>query len=188
MKRREAGEKARRGRRILLVDSDPVVLEALGDMLEAKDYQVTKVRDGLEALEQFRESQFDVVIFDLVLRKLDGHDLCRRIRQDKRGHLLPLIAITPLAPHDVVKLAGLSADAYVAKGPLGVIIPNILEAIKSVLAKRKGRVKPAIYGYEGFHPRGIVSERDTTDFGFERVATGDKARRVRAVAALCGPL
>ncbi|MEA3509577.1 MAG: response regulator, partial [candidate division NC10 bacterium] len=119
MKRREGGEKARRGRRILLVDNDPVVLEALGDMLEAKDYQVTKARDGLEALERFRESQFDVVIFDLILRKIDGHDLCRRIRQDERGHLLPLIAITPLAPHDVVKLPGLSADAYVAKGPLG---------------------------------------------------------------------
>ena len=53
------------------------------------------------------------------------------------------------APVDVIQEA---ADL------LGVIIPNILEAIKSVLSKRKGRVKPAIYGYEGFHPRRIVSE------------------------------
>ncbi|MFQ5848475.1 MAG: response regulator [Candidatus Methylomirabilales bacterium] len=147
-----------RGQRILMVDNDPVILEAVGDMLAAKEHQVTKARDGLEALEQFRKSSFDLAILDIVVPKIDGHDLCRLIRQDERGRLLPIIAFTALAPHDVAKLPGLSADAYVAKGPLTVVIPNILDAIKSVMTSRRGHQGQRIFGYEGFRPRRIVSE------------------------------
>ncbi len=147
-----------REQRILIVDDDPVILEALGDMLSDKHYQVTKARDGLEGLEQFRENRFDLAILDIVLPKIDGHDLCRLIRQDERGRLLPIIAFTALAPQDVSKLPGLSADAYVAKGPLTVILPNILDAIKSVLTSRRGHLGQRIFGYEGFRPRRIVSE------------------------------
>ncbi|MFQ5993033.1 MAG: response regulator [Nitrospiraceae bacterium] len=149
----------RGGRRILMVDNDPVILEAVADMLSAKDYQVTKARDGLEALERFRDGQYDVAIIDIVLPKIDGHDLCRLIRQEERGRLLPIIAFTALAPQDVAKLPGLSADAYVAKGPLTVIVPNILDAIKSMLTRSPRRLKEQrIFGYEGFRPRQIVSE------------------------------
>ncbi len=94
-----------------------------------------------------------------MLPKIDGHDLCRLIRQDERGRLLPIIAFSALAPQEVLKLPGLSADAYVAKGPLTVVIPNILDAIKSVLDPRRGRPRQQkIFGYEGFRPRQIVSE------------------------------
>lgn len=149
----------RRGRRILIVDNDRLILEAVSDMLSAKEYQVTKTHDGLEALERFRESRFDLAIIDIVLPKIDGHDLCRLIRQDERGRLLPIIALTALGPQDVAKLPALSADAYVAKGPLTVIFPNILEAIKSVLSRRRRRLgEQRIFGYEAFRPRRIVTE------------------------------
>ena len=147
------------GRRILMVENDSVILEAVADMLSAKDYQVTKARDGLEALERFHETSFDLAILDIVLPKIDGHDVCRLMRQDKRGRGLPIIAFTALGPQDVAKLPGLSADAYVAKGPLTVVIPNLLDAIKSVLTSRRGRLgQQRIFGYEGFRPRQVVSE------------------------------
>ncbi|MFQ5989040.1 MAG: response regulator [Candidatus Methylomirabilales bacterium] len=146
-------------RRILMVDDDALILEAVGDMLTAREYQVTRARDGLEALERFRESPFDLAILDVVLPKIDGHELCRLIRQDARGRLLPIIAFTALGPQDVAKLPGLSADAYVAKGPLTVVFPNILDAIKSVMSSRRGRQSPQrIFGFEGFRSRQIVSE------------------------------
>ena len=147
------------GRRILIADNDSVIVEAISDTLSAKDYQVIQARDGLEALERFRDNPCDLAILDIVLPKIDGQDLCRLIRQDERGRLLPIIAFTALGPQDVAKLPGLSADAYVAKGPLSVVIPNILEAIKSLLTSRRGRQEPQrIFGYEGFRPRQIVSE------------------------------
>ena len=147
------------GQRILIADNDLVVMEAISDTLSAKDYQIIQARDGLEALERFRDNPCDLAILDIVLPKIDGHDLCRLIRQEERGRLLPIIAFTALGPQDVAKLPGLSADAYVAKGPLSVVIPNILEAIKSLLTSRRGRQEPQrIFGYEGFRPRQIVSE------------------------------
>jgi PAS domain S-box-containing protein len=149
----------RRGRRILIVDNDPVILEAVSEMLSAKNYQVIKAHDGLEALEQFRQNPCDVAILDIVLPKIDGQNLCRLMRQDERGRLLPIIAFTALGPQDVARLPGLSADAYVAKGPLAVIFPNLLEAIKSVQSGRRARLgQQRIFGYEGFRPRRIVTE------------------------------
>jgi CheY-like chemotaxis protein len=159
MKRQKKTQRRHRRGRILLVENDRVVLEAVADMLAVMGYEVTKAKDGLEALKLFRKKPFDAAILDIVLPKIDGHDLCRLIRQDERGRLLPIIAFTALAPQDVEKLPGLSADAYVAKGPLTVIIPNILDAIKSVLTSRPGRLRrERIFGYQGFHPRRIVDE------------------------------
>ena len=158
------------GRRILIADNDPVVMEAITDTLLAKDYQIIQARDGLEALERFRDHPCDLAILDIVLPKIDGQDLCRLIRQEERGRLLPIIAFTALGPQDVAALPGLSADAYVAKGPLSVVIPNILEAIKSLLTSRRGRQdSQRIFGYEGFRPRQIVSELLALNRYYQRV-------------------
>jgi PAS domain S-box-containing protein len=145
--------------RILLVENDPTILDSVAETLSATRYRVSKARDGLAALDAFRKNPFDLMILEIVLPKIDGHDLCRLIRQDERGRKLPIIVFTALAPEDAVKLADLGADAYVAKGPLSVVIPNILKATQSLLTGRQGRVGPQrIFGYKGFRPRQMVSE------------------------------
>lgn len=179
MKSRDANKKPRVPRRkgerqgarqpVLMVDNDPLILDAVGEILLDRGYQVTKAHDGLEALKRFRESHFDLIILDVVLQKIDGHRLCRLIRQDARGRLLPIIAFTALAPLDFAKLPGLSADAYVAKGPLTVAIPNILDAINSVLTRPKRRREPAIFGYESLRPRRIVTELLELTLHYQRV-------------------
>lgn len=144
---------------VLVVENDPIILDAVADMLSAKQYRVSTARDGLQALEAFRGSPCDLMILEIVLPKIDGHDLCRLVRQDVRGRLLPIIAFSALAPQDVAKLGGLSADAYVAKGPLSVVIPNILKATQSMLNRTRGNTgSTRIFGYEGFRPRQMVSE------------------------------
>lgn len=148
----------RSGPRILLVENDRVILEAVSDLLAARRYQVTKARDGLEGLEGFRKGPIDLMILDLVLPKIDGCELCRIIRQDERGRSLSIIVFSALAPQEVARLPRLSADAYVAKGPLTVVIPNILDAIKVVTRRRKRLGSQRVFGYEGFRPRQIMSE------------------------------
>lgn len=157
--RRRKGEPRGPRQHILVVENDPTILEAVANMLSAKQYRVSTARDGLQALEAFRESPCDLMILEIVLPKIDGHDLCRLVRQDPRGRLLPIIAFSALAPQDVAKLGGLSADAYVAKGPLSVVIPNILQATQSMLGRTRGGAgSTRIFGYEGFRPRQMVSE------------------------------
>ncbi|MEE9138594.1 MAG: response regulator, partial [candidate division NC10 bacterium] len=65
------------GQRILIADNYLVFMEAISDTLSAKDYQIIQARDGLEALERFRDNPCDLAILDIVLPKIDGHDLCR---------------------------------------------------------------------------------------------------------------
>ena len=157
--RSRKGDRKEMRQHILLVENDPATLDALADKLLEKRYRVSKARDGLQALEVFRKSPVDLMILEIALPKIDGHDLCRLIRQDDRGSSLPIIAFTALAPQDVAKHGNLSADAYVAKGPLPVVLPNILKATQSMLTRRQGRVGPQrIFGYEGFRPRQMVSE------------------------------
>ncbi len=157
--RSRKGERREMRQHILLVDNDPATLNAVADTLSAKDYRVSKARDGLQALEVFRKSAIDLMILEIALPKIDGHHLCRLIRQDDRGRLLPIIAFTALAPQDVSKHGDLNTDAFVSKGPLPVVIPNILEATQSMLSPRRGHGEPKrMFGYEGFRPRQMVSE------------------------------
>lgn len=146
-------------RKILLVDNDRLICEAIGDLLAGKGYEVTRAYDGLEALEKMRGQAPDILILDIVLPKIDGSRLCLYLRQDPKLREVPIIAFSGLAATDIVRLPGLSADAYVAKGPLGIVAKNILAAVKQM--EEKGRsvgLEGATFGYEGFRPRGLVSE------------------------------
>jgi PAS domain-containing protein len=59
---------------------------------------------------------------------------------------------------DIRRFPELSADAYVAKGPLAIVASNILAAIKYLEEKGRGDFSGGIFGYEGFRPRKIISE------------------------------
>ena len=146
-------------KKILLVDNDKLISEAIGDLLTEKGYQVTRAYDGLEALERLRGEVPDILILDIVLPKLDGSRLCLYLRQDPKLREVPIIAFSGLAPQDIVQLPGLSADAYVAKGPLVIVAKNLLEAVKRMEEKgRSAGMEGATFGYEGFRPRELVSE------------------------------
>jgi DNA-binding response OmpR family regulator len=70
-------------RRILVVDDDILVLEALQELLTEAGYEVRVAARGQEALEIFDQEHFDLVILDVIMPKMTGLDVCREIR--KRG-------------------------------------------------------------------------------------------------------
>jgi len=82
-------------RRVLVVDDEEVVLASVEKLLSKDDMVVDKVGDAETALQRLRESSFDVVITDLMMPKVDGLELLRRIRSD--GHSVPTILITGYA-------------------------------------------------------------------------------------------
>lgn len=147
-----------RARTIVLADNDPFILEAIGELLRNKDYKVHPARDGLEALRAIRTVKPDVVILDIVMPKLDGSRVCAMIRHDAALRHTPIIALSSLSPEQIRRFPALSADAYVAKGPLGVMANNVLTAIKHVDERGRGDLGGGIFGYEGFRPRQLVSE------------------------------
>jgi DNA-binding response OmpR family regulator len=99
--------------RILLVDDEQSVQTLLSYPLRKDGYHVTSAQDGGEALQRFAEARFDLVILDLMLPKLDGVEVCRRLRSRSQ---VPIIMLTAKGS-ETDKVAGLEvgADDYITK-------------------------------------------------------------------------
>jgi DNA-binding response OmpR family regulator len=99
--------------RILLVDDEQPVQKLLSYPLEKEGYEVVPARDGQEALANFEQGQFDLVVLDIMLPKVDGLEVCRRLRAKSS---VPIIMLTAKA-EEVDKVIGLElgADDYITK-------------------------------------------------------------------------
>ena len=100
--------------RLLLVEDDRGVRESLARALQFEGYTVDTAPDGLEALDRITNDPPDAVVLDVMMPKLDGLEVARRLR--KRGVALPILMLT--ARHEVTdRVAGLDAgaDDYLVK-------------------------------------------------------------------------
>jgi DNA-binding response OmpR family regulator len=99
--------------RILVVDDEPNIREVVGLYLRRDGHEVVSASDGEEALEVFSRGEPDLVVLDLMLPKLGGLEVCRRMRARRR---VPLIMLTARGEEEE-RVVGLSlgADDYVVK-------------------------------------------------------------------------
>ena len=107
------------GRKILVVDDEPVLVETMAYNLEQAGYQVTTVTDGMSALEAARRETPDLVILDIMLPELDGLEVCRLLRRAGNTATTPIMMLTAKG-EEIDKVVGLEvgADDYVTK-PFG---------------------------------------------------------------------
>jgi two-component system, OmpR family, response regulator MprA len=100
--------------RILVVDDEPAVQNALSRALALERYDVAQAIDGREALERLRGAQYDVVILDIAMPHVDGLEVCRRLREG--GDRTPVLMLTAREEVDD-RVAGLDAgaDDYLVK-------------------------------------------------------------------------
>jgi DNA-binding response OmpR family regulator len=99
--------------RILLVDDEQPVQKLLTFPLEKEGYEVVQALDGQQALQAFDQQQFDLVVLDIMLPRMDGLEVCRRLRAKSR---VPIIMLTAKA-EEIDKVIGLEigADDYITK-------------------------------------------------------------------------
>src|SRR5437763_3824783 len=102
-----------RGPRILLVDDDQGILAAVKPALAAHHYEITTAADGVEALALFEREQPDLILLDLVMPRLGGLDVCRRIREHSTTPIMVLSVKGSEA--DIVPVLDLGADDYLVK-------------------------------------------------------------------------
>jgi DNA-binding response OmpR family regulator len=102
-----------RAPRILLVDDEHAIQTLLSYPLRKDGYEVVQATDGQAALARFGEGTYDLVVLDLMLPKLDGLEVCRRIRARST---VPIIMLTARA-EEIDKVVGLEigADDYITK-------------------------------------------------------------------------
>jgi two-component system, OmpR family, response regulator len=98
---------------IMVVDDEESIQKLLTYPLEREGYTVVQARDGEEALRRFAEQPIDLVVLDIMLPRLDGLEVCRRLRT---GSAVPIIMLTA-RDDEVDKVLGLElgADDYITK-------------------------------------------------------------------------
>src|SRR6266849_1878014 len=100
--------------RVLIVEDERDMAEVLKEGLEEEDYFVSLAFDGVSGLEIARSYEFDVIILDVMLPKLDGFEVARRLRA--KGNRTPILMLTARETvPDVVTGLDLGADDYLTK-------------------------------------------------------------------------
>ena len=116
--------------RVLIVDDDPAIIKFVRANLKADNYETLTATDGAEALQIFEMELPDLVILDIMMPKMDGFEVCCRIREWSQ---IPIIMLS--ARHDVsdkVKCLDLGADDYITK-PFGA--SELIARVRAVMRR-----------------------------------------------------
>ncbi|TMG86482.1 MAG: response regulator [Betaproteobacteria bacterium] len=102
--------------RILIVDDNPTNVKVLQTRLAAEGYEIITAADGEEGLSAAKKQTPDLILLDIMMPKLDGVEVCRRLRADRDFPFTPIIMVTAMADSKDV-IAGLEAggDEYLTK-------------------------------------------------------------------------
>src|SRR5699024_4432225 len=114
--------------RILIADDEKEIRNLLKKYLERELYKVDVAVNGEEALRLFDKNQYNLLILDLMMPKVDGIEVCRRLRNKTN---IPILMLTAKDQEvDKVLGLGIGADDYITK-PLHTSIPSTFGIIRS---------------------------------------------------------
>ena len=104
------------GKTILYIEDNEFNRKIVRDLLKRTKYQLVEAQDGEAGVAKALEIQPDLILMDIQLPVLDGHEATRRIKQDPNLRHIPIIVVTSYAlSGDDAKAMAAGADAYVAK-------------------------------------------------------------------------
>ena len=119
--------------RILVVEDDNQIQELIVEFLSSQDYIVDTASDGIEGYEKFKNGNYDLVILDVMMPKLDGYGLCKMIKRLDEN--VPIIFLTALGDEESeVRAFELKADDYISK-PFSFNI--LIKRVEAVLRRNK---------------------------------------------------
>jgi DNA-binding response OmpR family regulator len=158
---------ADRAPRILLVDDEQPIQTLLSFPLQRDGYEVVQASDGREALDRFTEQAFDLVVLDVMLPRMDGLEVCRRLRARSS---VPIIMLTAKS-EEIDKVLGLElgADDYITK-PFSM--REFRSRVKAAL-RRSGMAQPEEEAERPVEVRGlrIDPSKRTVTLNAEAIAT-----------------
>lgn len=118
--------------KILIIEDDDAIIQALKYDFEFEGYTVHTCCDGLEGFKKASNSDYDLIILDILLPKMDGLEVCRRLKEKKVD--TPIIMLTAARTEEMDKVIGLElgADDYITK-PFGA--KELMARVKAVLRR-----------------------------------------------------
>jgi two-component system chemotaxis sensor kinase CheA len=131
-KAKAKSDKDERQRRVLIAEDSITSRMLLKNILESAGYDVTTAVDGAEAFASLRSEDFDVLVSDVEMPRMDGFELTERVRADARLAQLPVILVTALGSREHrEKGIDVGASAYIVKSSFDH--SNLLETVERFL-------------------------------------------------------
>jgi two-component system OmpR family response regulator len=126
--------------RVLLVEDDVAIADAIARGLEAEGFVTEAAIDGISGLWMAQESEFDVVILDIMLPGLNGYELCRRLREVNAR--VPILMLTAKdGEFDEADALDLGADDFLRK-PFSFVV--LLARLRALLRRNSGTREPVL--------------------------------------------
>src|SRR4030067_2052407 len=103
-------------KKILIIEDEKDIVELIAHYLEKDGFKTISASDGAKGLELVKEKSPDMVILDLMLPKIDGIEVCKRIKADSKSTSIPIIMLTAKGDEtDRIIGLELGADDYITK-------------------------------------------------------------------------
>jgi len=117
-------------KRILVVEDNTTYRKMLKIRLKSEGYKIITAENGLEGLDKARREKPDLIILDLMLPRIDGHQVCRFIKFDKNIRDTPIVVLTCRNLSEDVELAIKEhVDAFIIKGTRIEILLNVMKRL-----------------------------------------------------------
>lgn len=129
--------------RILIIEDDQMIREAIKEYLVEMNYEVIEAEDGQEGLQLFRDSTFDLVILDIMLPKLNGFVVLNQIREISDVPVMMLTAMTD--EYTQIMSFDEKADDYIAK-PFSIVVLH--KRIEALLRRENKRKEVSTWEYQ----------------------------------------
>jgi phosphate regulon transcriptional regulator PhoB len=129
-------------KRILVIDDEKDIVEAIEYNLKKEGYKVNKAFDGRQGLKSAKENIFDLIILDLMLPGISGLDVCKSLKKDPKTSIIPVIMLTA-KDGEVDKIVGfgLGADDYITK-PFS--LRELLARVRAVLKRTSSQAEATV--------------------------------------------
>lgn len=119
---------------ILIADDNPTNVDILQTRLASQDYEIVTAIDGAEALTAAREHLPDLILLDIMMPKMSGFEVCKRIKADPATRDIIVVMVTALnETGDVERAAECGSDDYISKP---IDRKSLVNVVRSLLATR----------------------------------------------------
>ncbi len=125
--------------RILVVDDEPNIVQTLQDRLEMNEYEVFTAGNGREGLKRFEDERPHVILLDVIMPIMDGHEMLEVLRKQPGGQDVSVIMLTARSQtQDIARANACGIDDYIVK-PFD--LSELLAKIESVVEHRKAMAR-----------------------------------------------
>ncbi len=122
--------------KILLIEDDPFLLGMYSQRFESDGFEVCMASDGPKGFEIAKQCQPDLILLDILIPKMNGFDILKKIKQEELTKDIPVIILTNLSQKEEIEQGlAMGAEEYLIKAHY--VPSEIVEKVKEVLAKQK---------------------------------------------------